>query len=364
MFQWTMMAALLAACGSDPQPAAPQAQAPEQEPAPAAQAAPAEEEAPETVEVPAQYKAMFKTVDKIPVAAADKDKVELGRMLYYDTRLSASQTISCNSCHVLDAYGVDHEPTSPGHEGARGARNSPTVFHAMGHVAQFWDGRAADLAEQAKGPVLNPIEMAMPDPDSVVALLDSIPGYQTAFAKAYPDQTEAITYDNMADAIATFERYLVTPSRFDTYLSGDGAALTAEEREGLELFVNTGCTACHMGQYLGGTTYQKLGAVVPYPTEDQGRKEVTGNAADLHVFKVPSLRNVTETAPYFHDGSVATLDEAVRLMAKHQLGKELSEDEIGKIVTFLGALTGEIDKAYITQPVLPPDGPETPGPIN
>jgi len=290
-------------------------------------------------------------------------RVELGRLLYHDPRLSKSHQVSCNSCHVLARWGVDNEPTSPGHKGQRGGRNSPTVFNAAGHFAQFWDGRAKDVEEQAKGPVLNPVEMAMPEAPVVEATLRSIPGYRPLFEKAFPGQAEPITFDNIAIAIGAFERTLVTPSRFDKYLAGDDTALTEEEKRGLVLFVQTGCTTCHAGAYLGGQMFQKAGLVKPWPNQkDQGRYEVTKNEADRMLFKVPSLRNVAKTAPYFHDGSVVSLEEAVKMMASHQLGRELSDADARTIVTFLESLTGEIPARLREAPTLPPSGPDTPKP--
>ena len=313
----------------------------------------------------AQLVAMFKPLPE-SMATADRpttpERVELGRMLYFDKRLSKNHDISCNSCHMLDKYGVDNEPTSPGHKGARGDRNSPTVYNAALHFVQFWDGRAADVEAQAKGPVLNPVEMAMAGEAQVVATLESIPGYADAFKKAFPDADPAITYDNMATAIGAFERTLVTPGKWDRYLAGDGAALTAAEVEGAKLFVQTGCATCHMGPAVGGQMYQKLGLVRPYETEDQGRFAVTQNEADRLMFKVPSLRNVAKTGPYFHDGKVATLPEAVRLMGAHQLGRDLTDEDTAKIVTFLEALTGDLPADKIQPPTLPESGPTTPAP--
>ena len=287
-------------------------------------------------------------------------QVSLGRTLYYDPRLSKNHDISCNSCHQLDAFGVDGEPTSPGHKGQRGDRNSPTTLNAALHMAQFWDGRAADVEEQAKGPVLNPVEMAMSSPEAVVVVLDSIPGYRPLFAKAFPDEADPISYDNMGIAIGAFERGLITPAPLDAFIAGDDSALTSEQRVGLETFMKVGCIACHNGVGVGGSSYQKLGLVHPYPTEDKGREKVTGRPADRHVFKVPSLRNVHETGPWFHDGSIASLDEAVTIMAHHQLGQTLSPAQRRALIAFLGALTGRVDSAYVAAPELPASGPETP----
>jgi cytochrome c peroxidase len=344
-------AAALASCG---QPAGP----PEQ---PAA-ASPA---AIDAAALQAQAAALFQplpaemTSDRHPVTEA---KVALGRMLYYETRLSKNQDISCNTCHDLARYGVDGQPTSSGHKGQRGGRNSPTVYNAALHIAQFWDGRAADVEEQAKGPVLNPIEMAMPDAGYVVKVLKSIPGYVDAFKAAFPEAADPVTYDNAAEAIGAFERRLVTPAPFDRFVAGDTGALTPAQLAGLKTFVETGCATCHNGAAVGGSMYQKLGLVKPFETADVGRAEVTGNEADRFFFKVPSLRNVTETAPYFHDGSVASLDDAIRLMAEHQLGRTVTDQQVREIREFLASLKGEIPADYITPPTLPASGPDTPKP--
>ncbi|MEM9174780.1 MAG: cytochrome c peroxidase [Myxococcota bacterium] len=308
------------------------------------------------------------TLGVLPDAVPDPDnprtkaKTDLGRMLYYDARLSKNHDVSCNSCHRLDAFGVDGQPNSPGHRGQRGDRSSPSVYNAALHVAQFWDGRAPDVEAQAKGPVLNPIEMAMPNEEAVVALLGSIPGYVDAFAAAYPDEGQPLTYDNMANAIGVFERALVTPGRFDAFLEGDPAALSADEQRGLDTFLTVGCNACHDGAAIGGGLYRKLGQIYPYETEDVGREKVTGSPRDRYFFKVQSLRNIAETAPYLHDGSVATLPEMVRIMGKHQIGIDLTDRQVADIVTFLEALTGEVDADYVAKPLLPENGPETPGP--
>jgi cytochrome c peroxidase len=289
-------------------------------------------------------------------------KIELGRMLYHEERLSKNHDISCNTCHLLDRHGVDGQPTSAGHRGQRGDRNSPTVYNAALHIAQFWDGRAADVEEQAKGPILNPVEMAMPSEEAVLATLESIPGYAPLFAAAFPEDEQPITYDNLARAIGAFERELLTPSPFDAFLAGDDAAMTDAQVAGLDTFLSSGCVVCHGGPVMGGGMYRKLGLVKPYPTEDPGRQAVTGDAADLHVFKVPSLRNVADTGPYLHDGSIESLDEVIRIMATHQLGSELSASQVASIRTFLEALTGEVDERLSARPELPPSGPSTPKP--
>jgi cytochrome c peroxidase len=289
-------------------------------------------------------------------------KLDLGRMLYYDARLSKNHDIACNSCHLLDAHGVDGEPTSPGHRGARGGRNSPTVYNAAMHTAQFWDGREPDVEAQAKGPVLNPIEMAAPSEDHVVTVLASIPGYVDAFSAAFPDDPSSLNYDNMARAIGAFERNLMTPGRFDAFMAGELDALDATERRGLATFLEVGCNSCHTGPALGGALYRKLGFIFPYETQDLGREDVTGEEADRHVFKVPSLRNVAKTGPYFHDGSIVALDEVVRLMGYHQIGIQLDDAQVTDIVAFLGALTAEPDLDYVAKPELPESGPDTPKP--
>ena len=281
-------------------------------------------------------------------------KIALGRMLYYDTRMSADQTVSCNSCHALDQYGVDHRSTSLGIKQQRGGRNAPTVYHAAGQIAQFWDGRAPTVEEQAKGPILNPVEMGMPSGAAVIARLKAIPEYRTAFAAAFPDERDPVTYDNLGKAIGAVERRLETPARWDAFLAGDQTALTNEEKTGFNTFVDLGCPACHNGASVGGASFQRIGLVQPWPQQDDlGRFNVTQNPSDRLVFKVPTLRNVAQTEPYFSDGQVATLAEAVRLMARHQLGRELSDEQTAAIITWLGSLTGPVPQQYIAPVELP-----------
>jgi cytochrome c peroxidase len=291
-------------------------------------------------------------------------KITLGRMLYFENRLSLGQDVSCNSCHDLAKYGVDNEPTSPGHKKQRGGRNSPTVYNAAGHVAQFWDGRAKDVEEQAKGPILNPVEMAMPDAAAVLQVLKSIPGYAPLFKAAFPKDADPITYDNVGKAIGAFERRLTTPSRWDRFLAGDQAALTDQEKQGFAKFAKLGCPTCHTGTNVGGSLFQKLGLVNAWPDQsDLGRFGVTKNDSDKMYFRVPSLRNVAKTGPYFHKGQLPDLETVVRKMAWHQLGQELKDEEVANILAFLGALTGELPLEYITKPELPPSGPNTPKPV-
>ncbi|MEZ4364497.1 MAG: cytochrome c peroxidase [Kofleriaceae bacterium] len=301
----------------------------------------------------------FETPDN-PLTEA---KIALGRQLYYDKRLSKNQELSCNSCHMLAQYGVDNQPTSTGHKKQQGARNSPTVYNAAGHLAQFWDGRSPHVEHQATQPVLNPVEMAMADEKAVLRVISSIPEYVKAFAAAFPEDKSPITYVNFGKAIGAFERKLVTPSRWDQFLGGDTAALTDDEKRGFATFTEVGCPTCHTGVNLGGHMFQKAGLVAAWPNQkDLGRYEVTKAEADKLFFKVPSLRNVAKTAPYFHDGSVAGLNEAVKLMGRHQLGKELTEQQIFEISTWLGALTGALPAEYIQEPAPYPSSKSTPKP--
>ena len=309
---------------------------------------------------------IFKALPPVMDSAANpitEEKVALGRMLYYDPRLSKGQDVSCNSCHELSKYGVDNQPVSDGDKGQKGTRNAPTVYNAAGHFVQFWDGRAPTVEEQAKGPILNPVEMAMPNEKRALAVVDSMPEYVAAFQKAFPGEKNPVTFDNLAKAIGAFERRLVTVSRWDKFLGGDQAALTDAEKAGLNKFLDAGCQNCHNGIYLGGSMFQKLGLAIPWDNaDDPGRFAVTKQEADRMVFKVPTLRNVEMTAPYFHDGSIATLDEAVRQMANHQLARTLSKAEADSIVTFLKALTGELPTEYIKEPPLPKSTSKTPKP--
>ena len=304
-----------------------------------------------------------------PIKAAEKptgiaaDRVHLGQRLFHETRISKNHDISCNSCHTVTNYGVDGKPTSSGHKGQLGGRNSPTVMNAFGHLAQFWDGRAKDVEEQAKGPVLNPIEMAMPSAEKVVETLKSMPEYVSAFKKAFPKAKDPVTYDHFAQAVGAFERQLTTPSRFDQYLEGQENALTQAELAGYDLFVNTGCTTCHSGALLGGHMYQKVGLVKPWPNQkDQGRFEVTKKDFDKMMFKVPSLRNIVHTGPYFHDGQTKDLGVAVKMMAEYQLGRQLTDAQVKSIVTFLGTLSGQPQAEYLKIPTLPKSTEKTPTP--
>lgn len=294
-----------------------------------------------------------------------EDKVALGRMLYFETRLSKNHDLSCNSCHDLAKYGVDNKPVSDGHKNQKGTRNAPTVYNAAGHFAQFWDARAKTIEDQALMPITNPVEMALKDEKQIVTVLKSIPGYAPLFKKAFPNDKDPITTANVGKAIGAFERTLVTPSRWDKFLAGDQAALTDAEKAGFAKYAEVGCPTCHAGVNLGGSELKKLGLAKPWTgkTDDTGRMEVTKEEVDRLMFKTPTLRNVAKTAPYFHDGSVSSLEEAVKLMARHQLGKEISDADAKSIVTFLEALTGDLPPAEkIAKPELPPSGPTTPKP--
>jgi cytochrome c peroxidase len=291
-------------------------------------------------------------------------KVTLGRILYYDTRLSASQKISCNTCHPLTAYGAESKPVSTGHKKQKGTRNAPTVYNAAGHFVQFWDGRAPTVEEQAKGPITNPVEMAMPSNAVTVQVIKSMPEYVALFQTAFPkDKDDPITYNNMALAIGAFERELVTPSRWDAFLQGDRSALTDAEKSGFNRFAATGCQWCHYGPYVGGASYQKLGVTKPWPDQtDQGLYQVTKEGNDKMVFKVPSLRNIKKTGPYFHDGSVPTLDQAIRNMAVHQRGLTLTDAQVKSIEIWMESLTGRVPMDYIKLPELPKSTSKTPHP--
>ncbi len=290
----------------------------------------------------------FKPLPAVMESPADNPatpaKVALGKSLYFETRLSKSGKISCNSCHGLDTFGVDSLPTSPGHGGALGERNSPTVFNAGLFATQFWDGRAASLEEQAKGPILNPVEMAMADEAAVLAVLKGIPGYAPLFKAAFPEDADPLTYDNLAKAIAAFERTLVTPSPLDAFLWGNLGSLTEEQLDGFEAFKAATCMTCHKGVAIGDG-FEKLGKAIEFPgLKDRGR------AADRGVFKVPTLRNVAKTGPYFHDGSVKTLEEAIKLMGKHQAGQDLDDATVAKIKAFLESMTGTLKPSIAVPP--------------
>ena len=310
--------------------------------------------------------------DKAPAPADNpttKAKVELGKMLYFDPRFSADGTVSCFSCHNVMEGGDDHRPTSVGVHGQKGARNAPTVWNAAFHSVQFWDGRSATLEDQAKGPVVNPIEMGMKDLDTAIKRLRDIPGYRQHFEAAF-GKGDQVTVDNAAKAVAAYERTLITPnSPYDRYVKGERKALSAQQVRGMDSFDKTGCTSCHAGPAFNGPALPLgQGFFMKFPVfagsaydakykllEDEGRAAATGKPEDKHMWRVPTLRNLVHTAPYMHNGTVKTLDEATRVMAKTQLNKDLSDAEVKDIVAFLEALTGEFPTQ--TMPRLPP----TPG---
>lgn len=271
------------------------------------------------------------------------ERIALGAMLFSEVRLSSNDSQSCASCHHLGGNpGVDNLPTSLGAEGQPGVRNTPTVLNAGWQSSQFWDGRAKDLADQAGQPILNPIEMGMPDEQAVIDKLAGLPGYPEAFARAFPGAEPALTYANLREAIAAFERTLRSESRFDDFLRGDGSALSEQEQRGLNTFISVNCVRCHDGPLLGGTLHERLGIEAPYHNQaDQGRYEVTGEEKDRMVFKVSQLRNVAVTGPWFHDGTGTELGEVVRIMARIQLATELKEGQVEDILAFLNALTGK-----------------------
>ncbi|MGP7735075.1 cytochrome-c peroxidase [Oceanimonas smirnovii] len=300
-------------------------------------------------------------VQPIPAAeVSDAAMAELGKKLFFDPRLSRSGFISCNSCHNLSMGGTDNLKTSIGHNWQQGPINSPTVLNSSLNLAQFWDGRAADLKEQAGGPIANPGEMAFTH-ELAIGVLQSIPGYVSEFEAVF-GQSE-LDIDMVTDAIAAFEETLVTPdSPFDQWLKGDDNALSAQALAGYQLFKQSGCVACHNGPNLGGTSFQKMGVVEPYQSDSDaiGRAAVTGKDADRFTFKVPTLRNVELTYPYFHDGEAATLEEAVDIMGRLQLGRVYSNQEVSQIVAFLKSLTGEQPRFEL--PILPPSTNQTPAP--
>jgi cytochrome c peroxidase len=315
----------------------------------------------------------WQTLPETAPAPADNpttaEKVELGRMLYFDPRFSHTGTVSCNSCHNLMLGGDDNRPVSMGVHGKTGGRSSPTVWNAAFASAQFWDGRAATLEDQAKGPVVNPVEMGMTDVEKAMDRVRAIPGYKPYFVKAFGDD-KPMTVDNAAKAVAAFERTMITPnSPYDRFVKGDETALDDQQQRGMQTFAAIGCTSCHSGPAFNGPPMPPgTGFFMKFPTfaendyvtkydlvKDKGRFEVTKKDSDMHLFKVPTLRNIALTAPYFHNGSVPTLDEAVRVMAKTQLNQVLSDAQVQDLVAFLNGLTG----AFPAQPL--PRLPATPG---
>ncbi|MEN8803323.1 MAG: cytochrome c peroxidase [Thiogranum sp.] len=289
------------------------------------------------------------------------EKVELGRLLYFDPRFSSTGTVSCNSCHNLMLGGEDNRAVSMGVHGKTGGRSAPTVWNAAFASSQFWDGRAASLEDQAKGPVVNPVEMGMSELEQAMDRVRAIPGYKPYFVKAFGTDNP-MTVDNAAKAVAAFERTMITPnSPYDRFVKGDKAALDEQQVRGMNTFAEIGCTSCHSGPAFNGPAVPAgTGVFMKFPTfaddeyvkkydltADQGRFNVTGNETNKQLFKVSILRNVALTAPYFHNGSVKTLDEAVRVMARLQLKQTLSNEQVDDIVVFLNALTGEFPEQVL-----------------
>lgn len=282
----------------------------------------------------------------LPENAADEDHpitpelVSLGKELFHEKAISLDKTVNCNTCHLLDEYGVNDTPLSKGVNGQLGARNSPTVYNAALSLAQFWDGSAKTVEDQVDGPFMNPKEMAMPSTESIVERLRELPRYKNLFAEAY-HQDSTITYAKVAKAIGAFERTLMTPGRLDRYLAGDKSVLSAQEKQGLKKMLDYGCIPCHSGSAMGGALFHKFGLFDNYQrftnskNHDSGKMAITKRPEDQDVFKVPSLRNITKTAPYFHDGSVEKLEDAVQIMANLQLGRQLSEQDVKDIMAFL-----------------------------
>ncbi len=287
----------------------------------------------------------------------DPNRVALGRLLFHDPRLSKGRQVSCNSCHVLTRFGIDGQTISTVWGAQAGRRNVPSIFNAATHLAQFWDGRALTVEAQAGEAMTNPVEMAMPNEEAVVDAISRVPRYVEMFQTAFPDDNQPISVRNVGEAIGAFERGLATKSRWDKFIAGDHAVLTSQEKRGLNVFMQRGCIVCHAGPQVGGTSLQKVGAVFPWPNQtDKGRLEVTHFEPDRMVFKVPSLKNIAETGPYFHDGSTSSLEVAIKLMAFHQLGLEISEEEVYAIADWMRSMTGEPDPDYIAAPELPPGG--------
>ena len=295
------------------------------------------------------------------------EKVALGRQLYFDPRLSRGQDVSCNTCHDVTKTGADEVALSTGTKKKQGTRNAPTMFNAAGGFAQGWDGRASLVEELVVPHAADASVMAM-DEKKLVAMVSSIPAYAVAFQKVFLEEKTPLTGETISKAIGAYTRTLLTPSRWDAFLGGKADALTDDEKAGVAVFLDSNCATCHAGKYVGAAQNQKLGVAKPWPAPDggaavdHGRIAVTKQDVDNDVFKVPSLRNVVRTAPYLHDGSIATLEEVTKLMARHQVGKELTDEQVKSLVKFMGALTGEPPKDLVAKPELPPSGPKTPKP--
>lgn len=294
----------------------------------------------------------FKSISTVEYTSIPQGKIDLGKKLYFDKALSKNGTISCNSCHNLSTFGVDNQSFSLGDTKQLGGRNSPSVIYASLHAMQFWDGRAKDVEEQAGGPLLNPVEHGIPNKEFLEKKLRAMPEYQTAFKSVFPNDKEPITFANLTNAIGAFERQLLPKSRFDAFLDGAETALNDQEKKGLTAFIDNGCTTCHSGVAIGGQLMQKFGLYGDYTKlthskkVDRGLYDRTKKEGDQFVFKVPSLRNSEKTYPYFHDGSVASLQEAIKIMGKLQVNKELSAADASAIEAFIKTLTADVDLKY------------------
>ena len=355
---------LVAAC-DDKRSNAPPAPPPPSLPAAAPTATPAAPGRPFDLGQLAVFAALPARIER-PDNLLTPEKVALGKMLWFDARLSRGQDVSCNTCHDVTKWGADGDasPVSTGTKKQKGTRNAPTVFNAAGNFAQGWDARATLVEDLVIPHAADPTTMGS-DAKQLVDTVTSVPAYAAAFKKAFPDANGGpVTPETVAMAIGAYARKLLTPSRWDKFLAGDETALTAEEMAGVGAFMDASCTTCHAGKYVGGAQTQKLGVAKPWPSApngaDTGRFEVTKQDVDRGVFKVPTLRNVTKTGPYLHDGSVASLEELTKMMGRYQVGKELTDGQVKAIVTFLGALTGEVPKDLVQKPDLPPSGPKTP----
>jgi cytochrome c peroxidase len=309
-----------------------------------------------------QAKDYFGPLPKVIESAANPvtpEKTGLGKMLFYETRVSVDGTVSCVRCHPFSLYAVDGLPKSVGHDARANARNAPTVLNAAGQISAHWTGNREDVEDQARQALVGPASFGMPSYETAEKKLKEIPGYGPLFLKAFPGEKDPVTAEHFAEAVGAFERTLVTPSPFDAFLKGGQTALTDRQKVGLKNFIETGCVQCHSGTYLGGQTYEKFGALEPYWTHtksaaiDEGRFTVTKKADDKFVFKVPGLRNVAMTSPYFHDGSVSRLADAVSIMGRVQLGRVLGAREVEAIVAFLDSLTGSIPENALRVPILP-----------
>lgn len=310
-----------------------------------------------------QAKHIFGSLPKAMVSEKNPitpGKVTLGKVLFYETRISVDGTVSCARCHLIGLYATDGLKKAIGNNCKVNPRNAPTIFNAAGQISEHWIGNRTDVEDQAKQAVIGPPSFGMPSYEAVEKRLKGVKGYAALFQKAFPGEKDPVNVDNFAKAVGAFERTLVVPSRFDAFVTGDPAALTDLQKRGLKTFIETGCITCHSSPYVGGQMYQKFGVFEPYwqytksKDVDQGRYVVTNNEGDKYVFKVPMLRNVEMTSPYFHDGSVDHLHDAVRIMGKVQLEKTLSDQQIEDIILFLKSLTGQISDDVFKVPLLPP----------